>query len=101
MLLQHTTVATFMKVRYALYGWLKIPSLLLAAIGLLGILMAHSEAVATQLSFLNMPPAGRCYLIVAGAMILLGISIIYRQSKEKVAFDRNVPLEIEERWRSM
>jgi len=95
------TAAKVTKIRYAPYGWLKIPAILVGGIGLLGLLVHNIEAVAAELAFLNIPPKGSCYWIAAGALILLGISICCKHSKEKIALDKGVFGKTDETWRTV
>lgn len=100
-MLTQGTPAGFITVRCTPYAWLKFPAILMGVVGLSGILAHKFETVAAKLSFLNMPPQGSCYLITAGAIILLGISILYKQSKREIIFAQGNCLETEENWRSV
>jgi hypothetical protein len=100
-LTRNAPVTAFVKVTYAPYAWLKFPAILLGVVGLLGILIDTVQTVAVKCSLLNMPPRGSCYLITAGAIILLGIAILYKHSKEEIAFDQRTPQQPDENWRSV
>ncbi len=67
----------------AAYSCLRIPSLLLGGLGVWGIANDKLEVVSKVSSFFNLPPVEYCYVIVIGAAILFGISLLSRKVQNK------------------
>lgn len=86
-------------VKDATYAWLRIPAVLLGSIGLLGILSVKFQA-ASMLSFFRMPSVGMCCLIVAGAALLLVLSITVVKETKKNDVVQAIPERLHESWRS-
>ncbi len=87
-------------VKDATYPWLRIPSVLLGSIGLLGILPVKFQAAASMLSFFRMPSVGMCCLIVAGSATLFVLSITVVKETKKTDVVQAVPEHLHESWRS-
>ncbi len=83
------------------YGWLRLPSILLVGVGILGILCRRVEPMGQALRFWNMPPEFACYGIVLGACILFGISLICRHRQTDILAAAPTATNGREHWRSI
>lgn len=86
---------------YRPYGWLRIPSMLLVCVGVLGILSSRVEAVAEALSFLNTPPEIASYGVVLGAFLLFGFSLISQRRQTEITVGTSAAEAGREHWRSI
>lgn len=81
---------------YAGWEWLRIPSLVMIVIGFLGLCIEHSEASA-QLALLRFPPVLSCYVMIAGGIIFLVISL----AANKRHWKRSLNISRLKDWRSL
>ncbi|MCE5185509.1 MAG: hypothetical protein LLF76_05230 [Planctomycetaceae bacterium] len=63
------------------YEWLKAPSILLLAIGLLGVLSSTVDYFEEALSFLQLPPLTCSIIIAALACVLMSVSLFARDHR--------------------
>lgn len=82
------------------YRWLRWPAILLAGVGVWGILAAKLNMAAKVGELFNLPPIDCCYFITAGAAVLLGISLFYRQPQKEHHETHPADSESHRYWRS-
>lgn len=89
------------QLKLATYAWLRWPAILLGSVGVLGILSIKLKALAAISAFFNMPSIGYCYVITTGAVILFGISVVFKQPKNSPRTAKVVPSNIHHSWRGL
>lgn len=89
------------RVSDAPYGWVRLPAVIIAAMGLLGIVVHHVESAAALLWFLRMPDAMRCYLITAAATVLFALSLVGRHREREIRRTDETAMPVRTRWRSV
>jgi len=77
------------------FHWLKVPSILLIIVGVIGILSARVDYFESVFSFLQLPPLLHSLIITVLAGVLLAISCI-RKSTPGQDLD-----DLQDNWRSI
>lgn len=89
------------RIRFYPYRWVRYPAVVLGLVGAVCGLSHHVRAVASALAFAKMPGELSCYLIVAGAVVLFGLSLLRETMDSELAADGPVSSRRGSGWRSI